>query len=146
LLSDLLSGPSAIWQLAFALAQPVFQARRSEAEVTAGEARERQALAQYQKAVQEAFREVAAALSAQARSREVFEAETARAQLLEDALKLARIRFDNGLTSQLEVIDAERNLLAARFNRIEALRSQRVAVADLARALGGGWSAAPRAP
>ena len=146
LLSDLLSGPSVIWQLAFALAQPVFQAGRSQAEVTAGEARERQALAQYQKTVQEAFREVATALSAQTRSREVFEAETARAQLLEDALKLARIRFDNGLTSQLEVIDAERNLLAARFNRIEALRSQRVAVADLARALGGGWSAAPRAP
>ena len=98
LLSDLLSGPSVIWQLAFALAQPVFQAGRSQAEVTAGEARERQALAQYQKTVQEAFREVATALSAQTRSREVFEAETARAQLLEDALKLARIRFDNGLT------------------------------------------------
>ena len=140
LLSDLLSGPSAIWQLAFALAQPVFQAGRSRAEIAAAEARERQAMAQYQKAVQDAFREVATALSAQTRSREVFEAETARVSLLTDALRLARIRFDNGLVSQLEIIDAERNLLAAQLNRIEALRAQRVAVADLSRALGGGWS------
>ena len=70
----------------------------------------------------------------------MFEAETARVSLLTDALRLARIRFDNGLVSQLEIIDAERNLLAAQLNRIEALRAQRVAVADLSRALGGGWS------
>ena len=138
LLGDLLSGPSAIWQLAFAVAQPVFQAGRSKAEIAAAEARERQALAQYQKAVQDAFREVATALSAQTRSREVFDAESTRVTLLTDALRLARIRFDNGLVSQLEIIDAERNLLAAQLNRIEALRAQRVAVADLSRALGGG--------
>lgn len=140
LLSDLLSGPSLIWQLAFAMAQPVFQAGRSKAEIAAAEARERQAMVQYQKTVQDAFREVATALSTQARSREVFEAESARVSLLTDALRLARIRFDNGLVSQLEIIDAERNLLAAQLNRIEALRAQRVAVADLSRALGGGWS------
>jgi multidrug efflux system outer membrane protein len=84
---------------------------------------------------------VADALSAQARSREVFEAESTRVQMLTDALRLARIRFDNGLISQLEIIDAERNLLAAQLNRIDALRAQRVALADLSRALGGGWTA-----
>ena len=143
LLTDLLSGPSLIWQTALAFAQPVFQAGRSQAEIAAAEARLRQAFMQYDKTVQEAFREVAAALSAQTRSREVFEAESARAAQLGEALKLARVRFDNGLTSQLDVIDAERNLLAAQINRIEALRAQRVAVADLARALGGGWSNKP---
>lgn len=142
-LSDLLSGPSLIWQLAFGLAQPIFQGGRLAGEVEAVKAREQQALAQYQKALQEAFREVQQALSAQTRAREIFDAETTRAVALRDTLRLARIRYDNGLTSQLEVIDAERNLLAADLNRVDALRAQRVAVADLTRALGGGWSGKP---
>ncbi len=83
------------------------------------------------------------ALSAQTHSREIFEAETARGVALRDTLRLARIRYENGLVSQLEVIDAERNLLAADLNRLDALRAQRVAVADLVRALGGGWGGKP---
>lgn len=138
-LGDLFTGPARIWQLAFALAQPIFQGERLFAQVEAVKARERQALAQYQKAVQEAFREVRQALSAQDRSREIFEAEGARAAALREALRLARIRHENGLSSQLEVLDAERNLLAAELNRADALRARRAAVADLVRALGGGW-------
>jgi multidrug efflux system outer membrane protein len=138
-LGDLLSGPSLIWQLAFGLTQPIFQAGRLGAEVDAVKAREQQTIAQYQKAVQEAFREVQQAISAQTRAREIFDAETARAAALRDTLRLARIRHDNGLSSQLEVIDAERNLLTVDLNRTDALRAQRVAVADLVRALGGGW-------
>jgi len=140
MLGDLFSGPARIWQIAFALAQPIFQGGRLFAEVEAVKAREKQALAQYQKTLQESFREVRQALSAQTRSREVFEAETARAAALRDTLRLARIRYENGLVSQLEVLDAERNLLAAELNRLDALRAQRVAVADLVKALGGGWS------
>lgn len=139
-LTDLFTGPARIWQLAFALAQPIFQGGRLFREVEVVEARERQAIAGYQKTVQEAFREVRDGLSGQARSREVFEAETARAAALREALRLARIRYENGLVSQLEVLDAERNLLGAELNRLEALRSQRAAVADLVRALGGGWN------
>ena len=142
-LRDLLSGPALIWQLAFGLAQPIFQAGRLGAEIEAVKARERQALVQYQKAVQEAFREVQQALSAQTRAREIWDAETARAAALRDSLRLARIRHDNGLASQLEVIEAERNLLSADLNRVDALRARRVAVADLVRALGGGWGAKP---
>lgn len=138
-LGDLFTGPARIWQLAFGLSQPIFQGGRLFAEVEAVQAREKQAIAQYQKTLQEAFREVRQALSAQARSREVFEAERDRAVSLRDALQLARIRYDNGLVSQLEVLDAERNLLAAEINRIDALRAQRAAVADLVKALGGGW-------
>jgi len=139
-LRDLFSGPALIWQLAVGLTQPIFQAGRLSGEIDATKAREQQALAQYQKAVQEAFREVQQALSAQTRAREIFEAESARAAALRDTLRLARIRYDNGLVSQLEVIDAERNLLAADLNRADALRARRVAVADLVRALGGGWA------
>jgi multidrug efflux system outer membrane protein len=142
-LADLFSGPSRIWQLAFALAQPIFQAGRLFGEIEAIEARQRQALAQYQNTLQEAFREVRQALAAQTLSREIFEAESARAAALRDALHLARIRYENGLVSQLEVLDAERNLLGAELNRLEALRAQRAAVADLVKALGGGWTGLP---
>src|SRR5207253_2561098 len=112
-LGSLFSGPATIWQLAFGIAQPIFHAGRLRAEVDATNARERQAVAQYQKTVQLAFGEVREALVAQSRTRETYAAEDARVAALRETLRLARIRYDNGLTSQLDVIDAERNLLQA---------------------------------
>jgi outer membrane protein, multidrug efflux system len=138
-LSDLFTGPARIWQLAFGLAQPIFQGGRLFGEIEVVEARQRQALAFYQRTLQEAFREVRTALITQTRARETYEAEGVRVAALTAALRLARIRYENGLLSQLEVLDAERNLLQAELNRIDALRVQRAAVADLVRALGGGW-------
>lgn len=138
-LTDLFSGPARIWSLGFGLAQPIFQGGRLFGEIEAVKARERQAVAQYQKTLQNAFREVHDALIAQSRAREAFDAENTRAAALTESLRLARIRYDNGLSSQLEVFDAERNLLNAELNRAEALRAQRAAVADVVRALGGGW-------
>jgi len=145
-LGDLFSGPAVIWQLAFGLAQPIFQGGRLFAEVEAVQARERQAVANYQKTLQEAFREVRQALNTQVKAREAFDAETARVAALSEALKLAVIRYRSGLLSQLEVIDAERNLLQAELNRSDALRVQRAAVADLVKALGGGWQGFEPAP
>jgi multidrug efflux system outer membrane protein len=145
-LSDLFSGPAAIWSLGFALAQPIFQGGRLLAEVDAVKARERQAVAQYQKTLQEAFREVRQALNTQVKAREAFEAESVRTVALEEALRLALIRYRNGLLSQLEVLDSERNLLQAELNRSDALRVQRAAVADLVKALGGGWEGFEPAP
>ena len=145
-LGNLFSGPATIWSLAFALAQPIFQGGRLFAEIEAVKARERQALAQYQKTLQAAFGEVRAALSTQLRARETFDAETTRGVALSEALRLARIRYQNGLLSQLEVMDAERNLLQAELNRADALRAQRAAVADLVKALGGGWQGLEATP
>lgn len=136
-LSSLFSGPAGIWRLAIAAAQPIFSGGRLEARTEAAQARERQALAQYQGAIRNAFREVRDALAAQARARESFEAESARVAALAEAARLARLRHEHGLASRLEVLDAERNLLAARNGRIEAARSHRAAIADLFRALGG---------
>ncbi len=134
---NLFSGPAGIWGLAAAIAQPIFSGGRLEAQTDAARARESQVLARYQGAIQNAFREVRTALAAQVRARESFEAEHQRATSLVSALRLARLRYENGLASQLEVIDAERNLLAAQVARYEALRAQRAAVADLYKALGG---------
>jgi multidrug efflux system outer membrane protein len=136
-LSDLFSGPAAIWSAVASLAQPIYAGGRLQAQREAAEARERAALAQYQGAVRNAFREVRQALAAQARARESFEAQSARVAALEETLRLARLRYGSGIASQLDVLDAERGLLAAQTARIDALRAQRAAVADLYRALGG---------
>jgi multidrug efflux system outer membrane protein len=136
-LSNLFSGPAGIWQIAAAVTQPIFAGGRIEARTAAAEARERALLAQYQQAVRVAFSEVRNALVAQTRAREIYEAETARAEALSETLRLARLRYSSGIASQLEVMDAERGLLAARAARIDALRAHREAVADLFRALGG---------
>ena len=136
-LSDLFTGPAGIWKLAADIAQPIFAGGRLEARTEIAKARERAAIAQYQKAIQSAFSEVRVAIVAQARARESFDAESTRAAALADTLRLARLRYQNGVSSQLDVIDAERGLLAARIARIEALRAQRAAIADLFRALGG---------
>jgi multidrug efflux system outer membrane protein len=136
-LSDLFTGPAGIWSFAAGLAQPIYAGGRLDAQRDAAEARERAALAQYRGAVRNAFREVRQALSAQARARESFEAQAARVAALEETLRLARLRYASGVASQLDVLDAERGLLDAQVARIEALRAQRAAVADLYRALGG---------
>lgn len=136
-LGDLFTGPAGIWSAVAALAQPIYAGGRLQAQREAAEARERAALAQYQGAVRDAFREVRQALSAQVRARQSFEAQAARVDALAETLRLARLRYASGVSSQLDVLDAERGLLAAQTARIEALRAQRAAVADLYRALGG---------
>jgi multidrug efflux system outer membrane protein len=140
-LSDLFTGPAGIWQIAGGLTQPIFQGGRLQAEAEAAEARQRQAVAQYQRTIQNAFREVRDAISAQARAREVYDAEGARVEAQREALKLAVARYQAGLVNLLIPIDAERRLREAELNQIDALRRQRTAVADLVRALGGGWTA-----
>ena len=139
-LSDLFTGPAGIWQAAIAVSQPIYGGGRFDAQVEAAGARERQALARYRLAIQNAFRDVRNALVAQAKARERLAAEGDRAAALRTTLRFARLRYVNGMTSQLEVLDAERNLLAAEQNRIDALRAQRAAIADLFKALGGVWS------
>ncbi len=136
-LSNLFSGGAGVWQLAAAVTQPIFAGGRLEARTEAARARERAALEQYLQAVRTAFGEVRTALTAQARTRETYEAESARAEALSETLRLARLRYQSGIASQLEVLDAERGLLDARRARIDALRAHRAAVADIFRALGG---------
>ena len=139
LLRDLFSGPAGIWSLFATVSQPIFAAGRLNAGVSIAEAREQQALAQYQLALQVAFREVRDAIHAQQKMQQRFTAEEQRVNALRQSLRLARLRYDNGVASQLDVLDAERNLLNAEQSRADALRAQRAAVADLFKALGGGW-------
>lgn len=145
-LSSLFGGPAGIWQAAAALAQPIYAGGRLQAEVDAATARERQVTLQYQGVIQSAFRDVRSALATQAEARATYDAENARVVALEDTVRLARLRYEGGLSSQIELLDAQRGLLAAQLNRYEALRAQYIAIADLMQALGGGWAPATTTP
>ena len=136
-LSNLFSGGASIWLVGAAVTQTIFSGGRLQARAEAAEARERAAVAQYQQTIRSAFGEVRTALIVQARARESFEAESTREAALAETLRLARLRYQNGVASQLDVLDAERGLLEAQRARVEALRAYRAAVADLFRALGG---------
>jgi multidrug efflux system outer membrane protein len=138
-LSDLFSSSASIWGLAAGISQTLFNAGRTEAAVNAAGARQDQALIAYEQAVQTAFREVLDALVAHRQARETGSAEADRTKALKRAAELAELRFQNGVSNYLEVLDARRNLFQAEQGRIEARRTQLAATADLFKALGGGW-------
>ncbi len=141
-LSNLFSGPAGIFQFAAAVTQPIFNAGRTTHALRVAEAQREQALAQYRQAVANAFRDVRLALAGQEAARVTLQAETQRAAALSQAYKQAGLRYEGGISSKLDVLDVERQLLQAEFARIDALRAQHAAVADLFKALGGGWPAA----
>lgn len=144
--SKLFTGPAGIFSFAAGITQPIWNAGRIGFGVDAAEARRDQALAQYKQAVANAFKDVRDALAAQIAARDTLAAETARATALEKALQAANQRFDAGIASRLDVLDVERNLLSAELARIEAERAQRAALADLFKALGGGWPSPAAGP
>jgi multidrug efflux system outer membrane protein len=141
-LSKLFTGPARIFQYAAGITAPLWNAGRLGAQVDYATAQQKEALANYEKSVQSAFADVRTALAAYTAARETAETQTRRTESLDKAYKLARMRYDNGVSSLLDVLDAERNLLGAERARIDALAAQRRAVADLIKALGGGWPAA----
>jgi len=138
-LSDLFKGPSRVFQFAGSLTQPIFQARKLQFFEQASKARQSQALTSYQQAIRNAFKDVADALAVQQKSGQRYDAETKRSNALMEAVKVAQLRYKQGISSQLDVLDAERNLLQAQLNATDAWRAQRSASVSLIKALGGGW-------
>ncbi len=139
-LSNLFTSPATVWRFGLALVQPILALKSIEASVTAATARRDAVTVQYQQTVQTAFREVHDALVTNRSAGEVLAAETARRDQLKQALAVAMLRYDAGRTSYLEVLDAQRTLLAAETLRIGAARDARLSVVDFAKSLGGGWS------
>lgn len=139
ILADLFTAPAGIWMASASAAQGIFEAGRTVSQVSAAQAREQQALARYQAGIQNAFRDTLNALVAQRKAKETLEANQTRVTALTRALTLARLRYDSGVASLLDLLDVERGLLDAELNRIEAQRAQLAATVDLYKALGGGW-------
>jgi multidrug efflux system outer membrane protein len=136
-LADLFKGPARTWSVGAGLLQPLFAGGQLRGGVSLAEARTREAAEQYQLAVANAFREVRDAIAVQTSARDVFVARETRATALTRALELSRLRYEHGAISLFEVIDTERQLLAARLDAIDAERDRRNAVVDLYIALGG---------
>ncbi|CAG1004708.1 Outer membrane protein OprM [Burkholderiales bacterium] len=141
-LSDLFTSPASVWRFGAALLQPLIGLKGIEANVQAATARRDEAIVGYRQTVQTAFREVHDALVVHRTAREILAAETARREQLASALDVAKLRYDAGRTSYLEVLDAQRQLLAAETLRIAAARDTRIAIVSFAKALGGGWEPA----
>lgn len=139
-LSDLFEAPARVWSVAANLLQPIIGLRRIEAQVDAATSRSEQAAFAYQQSVVDALRDVHDALISLSTARRAYEAQEDRRTKQADVLRLAELRYRNGYSSYLEVLDAQRNLFDADRSRLAALRDQQTAVVDLYRALGGGWA------
>ncbi len=138
-LGNLFSGPAAIWSIGAALAQPLFNFNSIEANVETKTAQRDQSVIGYQQTVQTAFKETHDALVANQTTRDALAAQTERTAKLQRALELAEMRYRAGYSPYLEVLDAQRQLLQAQTLQIFAARDVRLAVVDLAKAMGGGW-------
>jgi multidrug efflux system outer membrane protein len=144
-LSDLFSGPARIWSFGPTVTLPIFNAGRNRARLDGAEARRTEALAQYEQAVQQAFREVEDALVAHRKAREVRLEQEALVAASSRTLELARLRYVNGLATYLDVLDAQRQLFDAELTLSGIRRTQLVALVQVYKALGGGWSPEPAA-
>ena len=140
-LSDLFSGASRIWQYGASLSAPVFTAGQLAGQVQVAEAQQKQALLGYQKAIQDAFRSVNDALIDQDRTRAQLAAQRQQIDSLKTYADTARLRYDNGYTSYLEVVDAERSLFNAQLTFTQSQQTLLQAMINLYKAMGGGWTA-----
>jgi outer membrane protein, multidrug efflux system len=135
-LGDLFTSPARTWNVAGGLLQPLFAGGQIRGGVDFANARQRELVEGYQKAVANAFREVRDAIAAQTNQRERFVANQAREGALARTYELAQLRYDNGTVSLFDVLDTERLLLLARLEEIDAERDRRNAIVDLYIALG----------
>jgi multidrug efflux system outer membrane protein len=137
-LSDLFDAASGTWLFQPALRWPLFDAGRTQAGVDLAEARKLAAVAEYERTIQQAFREVADGLAARRSLVDQLAAQQVQARIQAERLSLAEARFRAGLTSFLDVLDAQRELYAAEQAVVQTRRAWLVNAVRLYQALGGG--------
>ncbi|MVV48019.1 efflux transporter outer membrane subunit [Pseudomonas sp. PB120] len=140
-LSDLFTGPAATWSYGLAASMPIFTAGGIAGQVQQAEAFQKQALLSYQQSIQSAFRDVENALIASTKSREQMASQDRQVEALRTYARYARLRYDNGYTSYIEVLDAERSLFDAELNYTRTRATVFTSMIDLYKATGGGWVA-----
>ena len=138
-LSNLADRRAAVWSVAGGILQPVFQGWRIFYNYQATKARFDQALAQYQKAAQNGFREVADSLVSVEKLKDVRSEQEISVQSLGNAARLSRLRYDTGLANYLEILIADQQLFDQELLLARTRGEQLTAVVQLYRALGGGW-------
>ena len=138
-LSNLFTGAAKVWSYSVPVTMPIFTAGKIAGDVQAAEAIQRQALFGYRQAIQTAFREVDDSLVDQARTREQLAAQARQVEALQKYVELAQLRFDNGYTSYLEVLDAQRSLFSVQLSYTQNQGVLFQALINLYKAMGGGW-------
>jgi outer membrane protein, multidrug efflux system len=138
-LSSLFSGPHSAWSFVPQVTQPIFTAGRLRSNVRLAEAQKESALVQYQKTIQIAFTEVSNALIAHQRVRESRVQQQKLVAALADRKGLAYARYTGGVDTQLNALDADRDLLQAELDLRQIRLNELLSVVQLYKALGGGW-------
>ena len=138
-LSNLFSGANRVWSYGGDATMPVFTAGRTAGVVQQAEALQQQALLQYEKSIQNAFREVEDALVSLQKSREQVAAQGRQIAALRTYARLARLRYENGYTSYLEVVDAETRLFNAELSYTQTQGTVFISLVNLYKSMGGGW-------
>jgi multidrug efflux system outer membrane protein len=98
------------------------------------------AIAQYEKSIQSAFREVSDALDSQGTLRDQITAQRAQLEAEQARLMLSELRYSNGVASYLDLLDAQRTLFALEQSTVSVRLAQLLNQIELYKALGGGWT------
>lgn len=127
------------WTIGSQLLGPIFTAGKIAGQVQAAEAVQRAALAGYKKAILSAFREFEDGLVASTKSKERQQAQALRVKALQEYVRLSKVRYDEGYTSYLEVLDALRQNYEGQIEWVQARSDTFTSLIQLYRAMGGGW-------
>jgi multidrug efflux system outer membrane protein len=138
-LSSLFTGPMRVWQFVPQVTQPIFNAGRLRSNVDLAKAQEQIALVQYERAIQTAFREVSDTLVQYQKLREIRTEQERLVTTLEDRARLSYVRYQGGIDTLLNALDADRDLFEAELRLTQTRRDEVVTLVQLYRALGGGW-------
>jgi multidrug efflux system outer membrane protein len=138
-LSSLFTAGATTWSFAPQLTLPIFTAGRNQANLDLSKVEKNIQIAQYEKAIQTAFREVSDALAARGTYGEQVKAQQDLVAATAESLKLSQMRFTAGVDSYLPVLDAQRSLYSAEQTLLGLKQAQLTQQATLYKALGGGW-------
>jgi len=140
-LSDLFTSAARTWQFGPSITVPLFTGGALRGNLKVARARFDEAVAQYQRTVQNSFREVSDGLIAYQRTREFRARQEENTQAHRNATSLANVRYEGGVTSYLEVLYSEQELFTAELTLAQARLNELLSVIYLYRSLGGGWQA-----
>jgi multidrug efflux system outer membrane protein len=139
-LVSLFSGPNRAWTFVPQITQSIFAGGRIKSGVRLAEAGRERAAVTYERSIQTAFREVSDALIAHQRTRESRVEQEKLVAALADRKGLAYMRYQGGVDTQLNALDADRDLFQAELTLAQIRYAELLSVVQLYKALGGGWS------